>query len=279
MELLIDGYNLLHQSPSMTVDRGPGWTQRARTRLIHWLAHYLPTPVQAQTLVVFDPPKRPSRLDLEPDGSQLGNHRTDGSAIEVRFAIGYPEADQLLIELIGKQSHPTKLLVVSSDRAIRTAAQRRRSEHQASQQWIDDLLARSPQALPPRFRQVPSNRWALPASETGKRPPADSNFNWIAWFGLENHQTSTQSQELPIPATDRTFPRKSSKVPTQETTNASADCKEPPAEEPPAKKGSRAKEELPAEESANSTTPRKRRLPGKPPQLPPDWNPNEFLDS
>ncbi|MFM8325814.1 MAG: NYN domain-containing protein, partial [Pirellulaceae bacterium] len=109
MELLIDGYNLLHQSPSMTVDRGPGWTQRARSRLLHWLAHYLPAPVQAQTLVVFDAPKRPSRLDLDPDGSQpAGNLRTDGSAIVVRFAIGYPEADQLLIELIAKHSHPGK---------------------------------------------------------------------------------------------------------------------------------------------------------------------------
>jgi predicted RNA-binding protein with PIN domain len=268
MELLIDGYNLLHQSPSMTVDRDPGWTQRARTRLLHWLAHYLPTPVQAQTLVVFDAPKRSRSLDLEPDGSQPGNHRSDGSAIEVRFAIGYPEADQLLIELIGKHSHPNKLLVVSSDRAIRTAAQRRRSEHQASQQWIDDLLARSPQALPPRFRQVPSHRPDLPARDAGKPSPNDSNFNWLAWFGLENHQTSNNRQESPIPSTDKNVSKTSSKVLTKETASHSADRMESPAKEGP-----------PAKESTNSTTARKRRLPGKPPHLPPDWNPNEFLDS
>ncbi|MFM8408365.1 MAG: NYN domain-containing protein [Pirellulaceae bacterium] len=269
MELLIDGYNLLHQSPSMTVDRGPGWTQRARSRLLHWLAHYLPAPVQAQTLVVFDAPKRPSKLDLDPDGSQpAGNLRTDGSAIVVRFAIGYPEADQLLIELIAKHSHPGKLLVVSSDRAIRTAAQRRRSEHQASQQWTEALLARSPQALPPRFRQLPSDR-SQPALEAGKPPISDSNFNWIAWFGLEDHQTPAATVD-PVESSP-------TRKPLQETTSASdarrgLPAKEPPSKEPPAK-------EPPAKEQARAADSGKKRRLGKPPQLPPDWRADEFLDS
>ncbi|MFN5950369.1 MAG: NYN domain-containing protein [Pirellulaceae bacterium] len=260
MDLLIDGYNLLHQSPSMTVDRGPGWTQRARTRLLHWLARHLPLPVQSKTLVVFDAPKRPSSLDLEPDGSQtIGNHRTDGSAIEVRFAIGYPEADQLLIDLIGKHSHPSKLLVVSSDRAIRTAAQRRRSEHRASQEWIEALLARSPQALPPRFRHPPSDRSSLPAFDAGKPQPTDPDFNWIAWFGLESRPTSitTTSQEA-------------ERSPRNEVAN---EAKNDATSESTGRPGA------PAKVQPDAPGNRKKKLPGKPPHLPPDWNPNEFLDS
>jgi predicted RNA-binding protein with PIN domain len=256
MDLLIDGYNLLHQSPSMTVDRAPGWTQRARTRLIHWLARYLPPPVQAQTLVVFDAPKRPSSLDLEPDGSQSsGIHRTDGSAIEVRFAIGYPEADQLLIELIGKHSHPSKLLVVSSDRAIRNAAQRRRSEHRASQEWIEDLLARSPQALPARYRHPDPHSLSHRPSTTGKPHPTDPNFNWIAWFGLEPSQEPTKASPQPDALS---LARQKESGPRSDP----ADHSTPPAKAPPHSYGAR-----------------KKKLPGKPPELPPDWNADEFLDS
>jgi predicted RNA-binding protein with PIN domain len=256
MELLIDGYNLLHQSPSMTVDRGPGWTQRARTRLLHWLAHYLPAPVQSQTLVVFDAPKRPSRLDLEPDGSQpAGNRRTDGSDIEVRFAVGYPEADELLIELIGKHSHPSKLLVVSADRAIRTAAQRRRSEHRASQEWIELLLARSPQAIPARYRNLDSYSPSQKQSTTGKPSPTDPQFNWIAWFGLGPSQKPTSVNLQPD---EPSLTKEAGSAPRSDQADRST---------PPAKA-------LPHTESS-----RKKRFPGKPPELPPDWNPNEFLDS
>ena len=60
--------------------------------------------------------------------------------IDVRFAVGYPEADDLIEELIAAHSAPKNLAVVSSDLRIQVAAKRRGSVALDSQAWLDDLL-------------------------------------------------------------------------------------------------------------------------------------------
>jgi len=126
--LLIDGYNL--SQPIAPIGGGdPRWLQRHRQRLLSELARHLPAEVCRRTCVVFDaadpPPDRSDRLTVR--------------GIEVRFAVQYPSADDLLEEIIRQHHTPKRLLVVSSDHRIQTAASRRGARFTDSEPWMDDL--------------------------------------------------------------------------------------------------------------------------------------------
>ncbi len=60
--------------------------------------------------------------------------------VSVRFALDYPEADDLLEELIAAHSAPKNLAVVSSDHRVQVAAKRRGCQPFDSQPWLDDLM-------------------------------------------------------------------------------------------------------------------------------------------
>ena len=134
LRLLIDGYNVVSPitGPRQRASRSvaPDWLHRERSLLIRRLVKHLPVAVAERTCVVFDaasPPKdRPSE------------YRWEG--IEIRFAVDYPEADDLIEELIAEHSAPKQLMVVSSDHRIQNAAKRRGCETFDSQQWLDNLL-------------------------------------------------------------------------------------------------------------------------------------------
>jgi hypothetical protein len=127
---LIDGYNVVAPVAAPSRDPDPSWLQRERTQLINRLVKHLDDRVRRRTCVVFDaanPPRdRPSQFQVE--------------GIDVRFAVGYPEADDLLEELIAEHSAPKNLAVVSSDQRVQTAARRRGGVPLDSQAWLDDLL-------------------------------------------------------------------------------------------------------------------------------------------
>jgi predicted RNA-binding protein with PIN domain len=126
--LLIDGYNLSQPiAPSGKPD--PRWLERNRNALLRDLAEHLSEPVRAKTCVVFDaanPPRdRPDHFTY--------------SEMDVRFAVGYPTADDLLEEIIRAHHTPKRLMVVSSDHRVQTAARRRNARYFDSQPWIDAL--------------------------------------------------------------------------------------------------------------------------------------------
>ena len=135
--LLIDGYNVVApiappRSPLQSGNRSSddGWLQRERMQLIQRLATHLSDDLCPRTCVVFDaanPPRdRPHQFRI--------------SGIDVRFAVGYPEADDLLEELIASHSAPKQLAVVSSDHRVQAAARRRNCAVFDAQPWLDDLL-------------------------------------------------------------------------------------------------------------------------------------------
>jgi len=136
--LLIDGYNVI--APVAAPGRGcdPRWLERERALLIKRLRECLPDSLLPLTCVVFD------AADPPPDASEL--HVWFG--VNVRFAINYPEADDLIEELILSCSTPKKLTVVSSDRRIQAAAKRRSSFVFESITWFDQLLAGDMQLAP-----------------------------------------------------------------------------------------------------------------------------------
>ena len=132
--LLIDGYNVVAPSVPPARRGDTNWLHHERMRLIDRLVTQLDEHLRERTMVVFDaanpPPDRPSRFTV--------------SGIEVQFAVGYAEADDLIEELIAAHSAPKRLAVVSSDGRIQTAANRRGCATFASDVWLDDLLAGKP---------------------------------------------------------------------------------------------------------------------------------------
>ena len=69
--------------------------------------------------------------------------RLSYKGIDVRFSKGYENADELIIEMIQSFDVPKRLLVVSSDHEIQTAAKRRRAHPIDSDVWLDQLEANS----------------------------------------------------------------------------------------------------------------------------------------
>lgn len=128
--LLIDGYNVVAPVAAPSQGGDERWLQRERMLLINRLVKHLDDELRKRTCVVFDaanPPRdRPHQFDVQ--------------GIDVRFAVDYPEADDLIEELIAAHHAPKTLAVVSSDQRIQTSARRRDCSTFESQEWLDDLL-------------------------------------------------------------------------------------------------------------------------------------------
>lgn len=128
--LLIDGYNVI--GPVAAPGRGASldWLAIERQRLLQRLVEHLDEPVRMRTCVVFDAKDAPKQFQS----------RYQHRGIDVWFAVDYPEADDLLEEIIAQHPAPKTLSVVSSDRRIAVAARRRRAGCFGSAEWLDHLL-------------------------------------------------------------------------------------------------------------------------------------------
>ena len=165
MSLLIDGYNLLHATGIFGRGNGRGSLERSRRALLNCLAASLSPDVVARTTVVFDakecPPGLPSQV----------SHR----GINVLFSRDYVEADELLEELIRKDSAPREMTVVSSDHRIQRAARRRKASAVDSDQWYAEVLRQRAQRNA-RAEQTGDRKPTLPLSDR----EVDA---WLAEFG------------------------------------------------------------------------------------------------
>jgi predicted RNA-binding protein with PIN domain len=173
MALLIDGYNLLN-AVGITGPRGDaegviaraGRTtslHRSRVALLNFLVESLDAREIAHATVVFDaagaPPGLPRALA----------HR----GLAVRFAPRSSDADSLLEELIGQDTSPRRLTVVSSDHRVQRAAKRRRARAVDSDVWYAEIVHR---------RRTSAPRSAGPASP--KRPLDQGEVEvWLRQFG------------------------------------------------------------------------------------------------
>ncbi len=129
MKYLIDGYNLLHQSPVMQTGSGAKWLEQQRDRLVHSLAELLTPSDRENTVVVFDAHSGPSASTVD--------KTIEG--IRVRFAHHYLEADDLIESMIEAHPNPQSLIVVSSDRRLQRAARSRRAKSLDGREWFDAL--------------------------------------------------------------------------------------------------------------------------------------------
>ena len=129
IDVLIDGYNLLHAAGLAKAKYAPGELERRRSRLLARLKDLLDPALLPRTIVVFDarinpPPTRPD----PPAGP-----------IVVIFAPRDREADDVVEELLARHSVPKQVLVVSSDHRLHKAARRRGATAIDSDQFLDQL--------------------------------------------------------------------------------------------------------------------------------------------
>jgi predicted RNA-binding protein with PIN domain len=128
MLYLIDGYNLLHAIGLLSGKVSRTGLERARGRLLGLLHGALGDEAK-QVTVVFDAARAPPGADAE----------QDYHGIQVRFAVGELEADDLIEQLIRKASAPKQLAVVSDDLRIQEAARRRRCTVLGCSAFLDTL--------------------------------------------------------------------------------------------------------------------------------------------
>lgn len=187
MLLLIDAYNLLHQSDALHRRRDPGWLQRARERLLKSLADRLPSDLASETCLVFDAASPPAGLPSEYLQFQ----------IQVVYAVDHEEADDLLEELIARHPTPKRLTVVSSDHRIQKAASRRSATFFDADVWYAALLERGPQLAIPW--PPPSSASNASAAESEK-PEADLSPEeltaWLREFS-SGHSTAKRARRQP----------------------------------------------------------------------------------
>ena len=173
--LLIDGYNLI--APVAAPSRRPtqDWLERERKLLLSRLAQKLPRRIRVRCCVVFDaanpPPGVTDRYDIE--------------GILVRFSVGYPEADDLLEELIAAHSAPKQLCVVSSDHRVQAAARRRAATTFESQPWLDDLLDDHIGMAPQKRDRAGQGSRSTQDNKPNQSVDQEALNDWMREFGFD----------------------------------------------------------------------------------------------
>ena len=127
---LIDGYNLMYAAGVLDgreIRRES--FQRKRRRFLSDLADALGPERCRETTVVLDASTPPSDFPL----------KTVYQGLNLIFALGDENADARIETLIAAHSAPKSLTVVSSDRRIRRAAQRRRARTLSADEFLDLL--------------------------------------------------------------------------------------------------------------------------------------------
>ncbi len=156
MPLLIDCYNVLHAEKPATL-AGLG-----EASLCGLLAAS-PWARSGVTVVCDGRPKPHS-----PDPEAVG-------AVVLIFSGAGRSADDVIIELIEKDSAPRRLTVVSSDRAIRKAARRRRARDWSSEEFLSRLAKAA----------RPSGGAASSGKPASGPLPDEQVDRWLDWFGID----------------------------------------------------------------------------------------------
>jgi uncharacterized protein len=168
---LIDGYNLMYAAGALDgreIRRES--FHRRRRRFLSDLADALGPERCRETTIVLDASTPPADFPL----------KTVHQGLNLIFALGDENADARIETLIAAHSAPKSLTVVSSDRRIRRAAQRRRARTLSADEFLD-LLERFQTA---KRHEVSYQNPATPRSLDRDSPlSAEEAALWLAEFG------------------------------------------------------------------------------------------------
>ena len=168
---LIDGYNLMFAAGALDGrDIRRESFHRKRRRFLSNLADALGPERCRETTVVLDASTPPADFPL----------KTVHEGLNLIFALGDENADARIETLIAEHSAPKSLTVVSSDRRIRRAAQRRRARSLSADEFLD-LLERFQTA---KRHEMSYQNPATPRSLDRDSPlSAEEAALWLAEFG------------------------------------------------------------------------------------------------
>ena len=159
MRLLIDGYNLLHATDLFGAGELAGTLRGSREALVMFLAQRLSAAERRATVIVFDAAEAPPGL---PD-------RYEFDGIDLRFARGYPNADEMIEAILEPMHRVKQLTVVSGDRRVQRAARSSGAKWVDSDAWFAELCRRPASAAGEPDRPKPIGPVGTPA-------------DWIAEF-------------------------------------------------------------------------------------------------
>jgi predicted RNA-binding protein with PIN domain len=137
MRWLIDGYNVMYALGRLGPKLSRDGFRRARRRFLDELADTFPFAQEGDVTVVFDASVPPGDFPI------ASTYR----GLRVIFAYGDEDADSRIEYILGHDSNPRSLTVVSSDRRIRDAASRRRARPLTADAFFD--LKDRPHAFSP----------------------------------------------------------------------------------------------------------------------------------
>jgi predicted RNA-binding protein with PIN domain len=123
MPFLIDGHNLIGQTPGLRLDDPDD-----EYKLVELLRRYL-VRVKKKGMVIFD------------RGLPGGASKWSNPVLEVRFAPSPKTADEVLLEWLRKDKNPRGLTVITSDVEVANAARRAGAAVQNSSVFAREMLA------------------------------------------------------------------------------------------------------------------------------------------
>ncbi len=133
VELIIDGYNLLHYAGLGNFRKGPRQFERARDQLLKRLKSRLTEEELVRTTVVFD--------------AQYAEHADRRPMVlygmSILFSVQGRQADDLIEDILCSSRNPRELRVVSSDQRLRQAARRMRAQEIDSDSFLVELESRA----------------------------------------------------------------------------------------------------------------------------------------
>jgi predicted RNA-binding protein with PIN domain len=165
MRYLIDGYNLMFALGLLTKQVGPDSVEPARRRLLEFLLARFGDD-SGRVAVVFDAARAPRHIPAEE------YHR----GLHIYYALS-EEADDLIEELIRRESLPQGLSVVSDDRRLREAARRRGCGVLRCLDFVEAIA----------FPAAPPTASTGDATMKPELPSAEETQEWLREFGDVEH--------------------------------------------------------------------------------------------
>lgn len=183
MRLLIDGYNLIHAQGLTGTAHDPERLRKAREKLLKTLSKRLGPMDRHATRVIFD---ASHKLPYAPRMVWM-----DG--ITVEFACESATADERVIDLIDRHDAPKKLVVVSSDNEIVSAANRRECRVIGADEFMEILEDARRPVLAPVSVARPASLGSSPQRTPEGVVPKETDF-WLKEFSnLVEDETIAES--------------------------------------------------------------------------------------
>lgn len=213
MRLLIDGYNVLHQSGLLGKGSGGVWLERGRKKLLDLLRESLEPSALLATHIVFD----------AYSSSSISTEITSYQELKVHFSLGYENADELIEKLIREHHAPKSLTVVSSDHRIQRCAKAHRCRIYDSSVWLDELPQRQTRKSD-TSRNIETPREQVTAQGL-------SNYEvqlWLKEFGITENavttfaEATTSSEMEPVVRSESTSFAVNQATPSQTSSAKSA---------------------------------------------------------